>query len=371
MAQPLRLRNQAQKPFVDRFSSLTHEFDPEDWQLSVGRFIPDESILYTHNLTATLKNTGFQYCKIGEYACRKGKFDIAGFLVAYSSGPSLEYLVTLGLDNLVSELIYFWAWKQDRKWPIDLAGSSAQDVLGIEKHYIPLIRKYDVVTDELKLIQDASRHGRIVSEETLLWNRRWMDYSSNLAILAEYMDLERAINYLKCRFGAESPGYVVRYYYYYLRNCSELGYNMNDKSVLFPKDLQIAHDRAANLVTKKRNRNLDPLIARMADRLNREYSFDSGELVIRAPMGVDELIDEGASLKHCVGSYIDRIAKGETTVLFVRKKSEPETPYFTVQVTDDKVNQVRGMANCRATPEVDSFISEWKQAVWGQNKKAV
>lgn len=61
-------------------------------------------------------------------------------------------------------------------------------------------------------------------------------------------------------------------------------------------------------------------------------------------------------------SYAERIAKGETTILFVRKEAEPVTPYFTMEVRDGKVIQLRGKCNCPPKKDVIAFEKAFCEA---------
>ena len=47
----------------------------------------------------------------------------------------------------------------------------------------------------------------------------------------------------------------------------------------------------------------------------------------------EDLINEGEALHHCVGrmSYNEKMAKGKSLILFVRKKEDKETPFVTME----------------------------------------
>ena len=54
-------------------------------------------------------------------------------------------------------------------------------------------------------------------------------------------------------------------------------------------------------------------------------------LILRVPQDAQEIKNEGAILHHCVGTYVERVAKGLTHIFFIRKEKEPDTPYFTME----------------------------------------
>ena len=69
-----------------------------------------------------------------------------------------------------------------------------------------------------------------------------------------------------------------------------------------------------------------------------------------------EIRKEGELLGHCVGSYISNIAEGECQIYFLRKKKEPEKPFYTMEWANGKVRQCRGKGNCGYNDNVASFV---------------
>ena len=63
-----------------------------------------------------------------------------------------------------------------------------------------------------------------------------------------------------------------------------------------------------------------------------------------------------------VKAYVERVAGGATNIMFIRKKDEPNKPFFTVEVTNQKmIAQVHGFANRNADTEplLTEFVEEW------------
>lgn len=88
--------------------------------------------------------------------------------------------------------------------------------------------------------------------------------------------------------------------------------------------------------------------------------FDLGKYILRHPSDFKELQREGRELQHCVANYLDRIVNGETDVLFLRKKDEPGKPFFTVEVMNDTVTQVRTFKN-QTNPEITKIVENWHE----------
>ena len=74
--------------------------------------------------------------------------------------------------------------------------------------------------------------------------------------------------------------------------------------------------------------------------------FATDEYFIRQPDSTDEIVVEGQKLSHCVGGYAERHATGKLTIMFLRQKSAPDEPYYTMEVSNDyKIVQCRGYKN--------------------------
>lgn len=92
-----------------------------------------------------------------------------------------------------------------------------------------------------------------------------------------------------------------------------------------------------------------------------DFEMDGMKIVM--PASPDEIAAEGNALHHCVGDYVDRIAKKECIILFLRRCEDISTPYYTIEVRNRKAVQVRGMQNADMTPEVKSFMDRWERQV--------
>lgn len=140
----------------------------------------------------------------------------------------------------------------------------------------------------------------------------------------------------------------------------QLGQDLTNAQVRFPRDLFAAHDEAAAQMQKRKEAGRAGLF-----RLRRKYlskwSFSADGLLIRPAASQQELTDEGNRLHHCVSTYGQRHAEGESAIFFIRRKSRPGESYYTLELDEKKrtVRQNRGLRNCPRTPEVQAFEDLW------------
>lgn len=60
--------------------------------------------------------------------------------------------------------------------------------------------------------------------------------------------------------------------------------------------------------------------------------FEYGDYQVSLPQLTQDLIIEGNEMHHCVGGYIDKVANGETLIVFIRHKNTPNKCYITAQI---------------------------------------
>lgn len=102
-----------------------------------------------------------------------------------------------------------------------------------------------------------------------------------------------------------------------------------------------------------------------------KYCFEDSGLLIRPAASSLELINEGKAMNHCVGTYADRYAKGDTNIFVIRKSSEPDKPYFTVEIKQERIVQCRGNEKCSPDEKVTTFIDAFtERKLNNKNSKA-
>ncbi len=115
----------------------------------------------------------------------------------------------------------------------------------------------------------------------------------------------------------------------------------------------------------------------MLPDIQKEYSFEDSEreLIVKAPETSYDIVKEGDTQHICVGDgyqrYIEKMADKETTILFVRKKELPNAPYYTLEVRDGKINQVKGKYNHAPDDEMKDFVAEFAREKNLEYNKAV
>lgn len=146
----------------------------------------------------------------------------------------------------------------------------------------------------------------------------------------------------------------------YIAMAEERGLPIYRSDVLLPADLNEKHEEAV----AERNRRIREehlrveREARAAEEkedaeyrekllptLEKRYAWADGGYLIAIPRGKDEILREGRALQHCVGGYAHRHITGAVTILFMRRETEPDKPWITIEMRGAKLVQIHGFKN--------------------------
>lgn len=147
----------------------------------------------------------------------------------------------------------------------------------------------------------------------------------------------------------------------YLDQCHQLRYDMRDTAVSLPHDFHAMHTRLSQLIKIKVDEETRRAFAKNIENRKR-LEYAEQDLFVRQPNSIEEIAHEGKVLSHCVGGYAERHAKGITNILFIRRRTEPDKPFFTVEVNKQgTICQCYGYRNAPACGEIKAFVERYQQ----------
>lgn len=162
---------------------------------------------------------------------------------------------------------------------------------------------------------------------------------------------------------------TIGFYQDYIDMLNEIGIPITPMKRL-PKDLKMAHDKAVDTLNAMKR---EIVRKEFAKRANEESFLEMTikEVQFILSREANDLIEEGKSLKHCVGgsSYINQHADGRTTIVFARKADEPDKPYHTLEYRDSRLIQVSGWDNKKPDEQLRKVVNQWLQIVNERTKR--
>ena len=102
-----------------------------------------------------------------------------------------------------------------------------------------------------------------------------------------------------------------------------------------------------------------------------ENITEDGQIIVKISNDFVTILNrDGAQLLDCYYSiirlhgcgsyYVAGNSNGNEYILFLRKKSDPDVPYFTVNITpEEHIRQIHGKCNCNVPKELRPFIKQW------------
>ncbi|WP_278428116.1 PcfJ domain-containing protein, partial [Clostridium cochlearium] len=248
----------------------------------------------------------------------------------------------------------------------NLSGKKFNDILKLNKSYIPRLQKLNVNVSELKILQYAYKKNIHITDDQIEFIYKNQINPSGLMEISKYSNLNKCIKYLKKQSKIEDKKISNVYIGWkdYIKNCKLMQYDLTNEFILFPKNLKREHDKVMKLVKVENTKKLNRLIEQKHEILSKLYEFEYKDFFIAVAKNADEIIKEGQNLHHCVGgiSYLEGMALGNNNIIFIRKKQEPSKSFYTmeIQTSRNKIIQCRGKTNDDMTPEVEEFVEKFK-----------
>lgn len=338
-----------------------------------GRKEEERCRLYPRNLRKILKGSKLEYSGMPEFARTGIEFYQQDFIDKAKEYAGIEKLIKAGFYNLTNSCISY-----GNRAPIVLYQKRVKKVLGLTGEYYNLIRDKDPTWREYEVTEQCQDVGIRATWEQI---QRMSQYARNFAIYMRHSTPHKMLKYIE---GLKSEGpcamrnQEVNDYHDYLQLAAGLGYNLDDAWILYPKNLKERHDQ----LTEEQNERKVELEKESDDKKDRKlkrtikrkgwtrYEMETEQLLIRLPKCAHEIRKEGNAQHHCVATYIDRMVAGETCILFIRKKEEPDKSYYTVEVKGDEVIQVRGKYNVAPSEDVEEFMKIFKKNLRKVERKA-
>ncbi|MFW5436339.1 PcfJ domain-containing protein [Paenibacillus apiarius] len=367
----------ARRNYYDNFYEATSIFSERDNAMKRPPFYLSED-----NISKAVQGTPFQYSGWEGFVSyrlfdewvggifgntrREGepRTDLVKFFEIAAKYPCAEYLIKMGFSSFIERKINGWGTYGAIHW----RGTTIEKVLRLTKAEIKALRalKIDVTPLHLHSYNFYKKRGLTMSFEKA-YEMSELTHSDGQKILKQLgLPFKSCVKYVYKQFsrsGARKYYYdllaVLRDWRDYLSDCQKLGMDMESEAVLFPNNLYSAHQKTIKKVKYAEDQALNMRVVDRYKKLNILYRFESNGLIIRPAASSAELIQEGKQLNHCVGGYTKNYADGKCDLLFIRRVSAPDKPFYTMEINGGRVVQCRGFKNCAMTTEVKAFVEQF------------
>lgn len=373
-----------QKQGKESYYMRTERYELDEWTRWQDNRIYDGSyFFYPTGIEEALSGTAMQYADLEGYLEERGhNKNPIYFLEYHARYPVIEFLWKAGYRNIVHNRIF--GMDRENRNAILWERKKLKECFKFPLRILKLMPPEEWSLNDIQRVNDLWEKygGKVTDTEIRLVLQSKVDIQL-WSRATTYANAGRILKYIKNQTDKRkeknpdkrsiSQNDTAQAYRDYLQECEQLHLDLHDKEILFPKDLTAAHSRTMEQVKFEKNKADQEKFQKAVEKLEK-FAWGEGEFFIRPAREQMELTAEGKALHHCVGGYIKRMAEGETAIFFLRKVSEPDKPFYTLELQKKRVIQCRTEHNASydRKPDVKKFVDMWMEKVVkkGGKKKA-
>lgn len=340
--------------------------------------------LYPKTVKESLEGT--VYARLGlEVAAAKGwELNYNHLMMAWRYGQT-EYLIKGGFRRLVREIADVSSHGYYAGCICEV-GSNVQETLMLDGQRVARLRQADGGIGYLRWLRVEENEGEKLSEETIRWLSKNIPWPDELNFIAGHMSYTRIANYLQSQMQKNhiSKSDALIKWRDYMRMAHQLKLDVKKEAVHRPKDLVAAHAELTETINlnrdkieKERIEQEYPLIGPTCARIKPLYEWSDGTYAVIVPSGASDIMREGRLQHHCVGAandlYFDRIAEGESYIMFLRKCDALDTPWYTMEVEPGgSVRQLRTLGDNEGEDrtEAKEALKHWRAEINARLRKS-
>lgn len=322
--------------------------------INSGYWYLDGDAVYPSDLKRLTADTKWRYAyadSLHSFAARNPKSSLHKYFLTYEEYPFIEYFIKVGLFSLAEHLMNR---KPTQRMILNLHGRRLHEILRVKRTSLPTLIELDAKSDDVELVR-ALEDGGISFDSALVKeiSAQMGHLSVDFAVwVLQYQSVRKSLLYAK---KVQAQQWID-----YMRMASEIGYSLRDERIAFPRDLKKAHDDVTAIHRVVKDEREREAFAKLVERLKTyRWTPKDSDYLITTPESADDLYNEGKVLDHCVHSYIGRIVRGESVIAFLRKKSDPATPYVTVEIRRHCIAQARGFKNHNPDKQTQAFVDQY------------
>ncbi len=311
-------------------------------------------------------------------AAQGAELDYNSLVRSFDTHPYMEYLIKGRYYKLANEILREWWSIPDEL--LDVNADNTPDLLRLEPQRAYRLRDMDGGSHALELLQIEERDGIKISQENLEFADRNNLDEDNLLIHRTQMGVNKAFNYIRRQMERNhmSLSTVLQYYKDYLDMAEERGADITDDIIRANARMVEFHMAYLEEQNRKKDKTYAKKMEKKFPNIRKDYErnkmlmdWEDEQYVILVPRNTEDIITEGRCQHHCVAAsetYFDRMNKRESFILFLRRKEQEQTPWYTLEVAlkDGTVSVIQKYAAYDRQPDigvVNKVLNEWKKEV--------
>lgn len=282
--------------------------------------------------------------------------------------PELEYVIKGGYLRLAADFLYYSDTTTRAKIKVlQKLSKKNKDRLRTVKggiYALELLQEFPQITDE-----NLKEFAKIKSRDKVSQITAFLGVPNPLN-LNHVMTLLRKTGGIKCD--------VIRTYSDYLDMAQARGADIHDEIIYRNKRWREFHDRYVEEANREKVKQKAKEFAGIQKDYKKNvalYAWEGKGFSILVPRNYLDIVDEGTRQHHCVGAsdtYMLRMAKRESFILFLRHSDKKEKPYYTLEVKPNG-QIVQAYAAYDRKPDYDKvskILQQWQMDIAKRQKGA-
>lgn len=280
------------------------------------------------------------------------------YIMTWYKNPGIELVAKANMSNIAKHMLDYPDHMHE--------GKTIAEIIGLPAPVVKVAMKEDMT------YEDMVAYGALYNTDNTLTYQLYKEIkecgigSHHLVSLRRNhnIDYAKAMKYFEAVYNHQciEKREAATLWLDYLRMATDLKMDLTDKSRLFPGSLKKEHD-VAMFAHRAIQVELDKAAFAKQAEINASYEYSYKDLVAIVPRTPQEIVEEATRQKNCLRSYVERVKRGDTVVVFIRKKEDPEATYVTAEVYGGILTQLKGYCNSNPRQkDLVEFVTHWAKA---------
>ena len=280
------------------------------------------------------------------------------YLLSWYKNPAIELVLKANLTQLTKYFI------RDGKYLC--TGKKLTDVLNVNPAVLKMVIKGNLEYDDMRKLSSLYHVDNTITLEMYQNIAQERIQAFQLIDLKKRFDISfsQAMKYIQVVYDHQciEKKEAVNIWVDYLNMAKMLKIDLKDKTRLYPGSLKKEHD-VAMFAYRTFQAEVDKAMFTAQSEKNKFFEYSYKDLRVIVPTTPEEIVEEATRQKNCLRSYVERIKRGDTVVVFIRKKETPDVTYLTAEVNNGVLNQLKGYCNSNPrNKEINEFVEHWAKA---------
>lgn len=356
------------------------EFEQDWWTTKGGIVIDKKFLFYPRRLEETQMNQSLKATLL-KGAMSAKEMDYNQLIRCWEFQPYIEYLIKGRFYKLANEIISIYGYWTRPDAVLDINAKSLSELLQVDSQRMHRLRSIDGGEKALELLQIEERDGIKITQDNLEFvNVNNIDVN-NLEMHRTGLSINQTLNYFRRQMEKNKMPFstIQQYYSDYLDMAEHRHMDLTDDIVRKNARMVEFHNQYVEEKAREENEKRMKEVNKKFSNIAKDYkknckamAWENEEYVILVPKEAAEIIMEGRIQHHCVGAsdtYMSRMHRGESYILFLRRKAKPEVPYYTLEVSGTTIKQKYAAYDRQPDiKQIDKVLSEWKKEIKKRQK---